>query len=420
MEHNKDEAVRCIEIAQRHIAQDNFAAALKFTKKSLALYPTPTAELLLTRLEARGSAEAKPAPASASSHRSTSEPQLRQRTGKGAATREPPATPSTQREYTREQVVAVKRIHDCGEDYYAILSLEKTATDADIKKSYRKLALQFHPDKNGAPGADEAFKMISKAFTILSDGDKRAHYDRYGSDPGTRMGGGGGGGGGFGGGASPFGQGFGYEQEVSPEELFNMFFGGGGGGGGAGPFFASSFGPNVRMHQFGGRPARGAFRRPGANQRPENNSILTTLFALLPLLFVLLPLLTSFLSSVFVNFGTGYSTPEPSFRFVPTHHQPVQRFTREYAVPYYVNQREFDAAFADNPRRLNNFERTVNARFTNHLQEQCQREIETKRRKIHEAQGWLGLMTDEAKLRDAQAMAMPSCEKLKEMHRGSG
>jgi len=82
------------------------------------------------------------------------------------------------------------------------------------------LALQFHPDKCGAPGADEAFKVIAQAFSVLSDSNKRAHYDRYGVDPGDR-GMGRGGTYGFGGGSGgPM-----YESEISPEELFNMFFG---------------------------------------------------------------------------------------------------------------------------------------------------------------------------------------------------
>lgn len=56
----------------------------------------------------------------------------------------------TQREYTPEQVAAVRRIMSAREDYYAVLSVERSATGADLKRAYRKLALVFHPDKNGA------------------------------------------------------------------------------------------------------------------------------------------------------------------------------------------------------------------------------------------------------------------------------
>lgn len=66
-------------------------------------------------------------------------------------------TSGASNEYTREQVDAVKKIMRC-KDYYEILGISKDATDSDLKKAYRKLALQFHPDKNKAPGASEAFK----------------------------------------------------------------------------------------------------------------------------------------------------------------------------------------------------------------------------------------------------------------------
>lgn len=68
---------------------------------------------------------------------------------------EEPAAP----QYTNDQLEAVKRIKNC-KDYYEILGVNKDATDSDIKKAYKKLALQFHPDKNKCPGAAEAFKAI--------------------------------------------------------------------------------------------------------------------------------------------------------------------------------------------------------------------------------------------------------------------
>jgi DnaJ-class molecular chaperone len=74
-------------------------------------------------------------------------------------------------------------------DYYDILSISKTATEAEIKKAYRVLALRFHPDKNQVPGssslnigAKDAFNHISHAYTILIDPEKRQHYDRFGPE----------------------------------------------------------------------------------------------------------------------------------------------------------------------------------------------------------------------------------------------
>nr|Q9UXR9.1 RecName: Full=Chaperone protein DnaJ [Methanosarcina thermophila]CAB53763.1 heat shock protein 40(DnaJ) [Methanosarcina thermophila TM-1] len=65
-------------------------------------------------------------------------------------------------------------------DYYEILGLSRDATPEDIKKSYRKLALKYHPDRNKEPGAEEKFKEISEAYAVLSDPEKRAQYDRFG------------------------------------------------------------------------------------------------------------------------------------------------------------------------------------------------------------------------------------------------
>ncbi|MFM7857836.1 MAG: DnaJ domain-containing protein, partial [Flammeovirgaceae bacterium] len=75
-------------------------------------------------------------------------------------------------------------------DYYEILGVNKTATAEEIKKAYRKVAIQFHPDKNpGNKEAEEKFKEAAEAYEVLSDETKRAQYDRFGH---SRPGGGGG------------------------------------------------------------------------------------------------------------------------------------------------------------------------------------------------------------------------------------
>ena len=66
-------------------------------------------------------------------------------------------------------------------DYYDLLNITKNASDADIKKSYRKLAMKYHPDRNpGDKSAESKFKEIKEAYEILSDAEKRAAYDRFG------------------------------------------------------------------------------------------------------------------------------------------------------------------------------------------------------------------------------------------------
>jgi molecular chaperone DnaJ len=86
-------------------------------------------------------------------------------------------------------------------DYYEILSVERTASDTEIKTAYRKLAMQYHPDRNpNNPEAEEKFKSCSEAYGVLSDPDKRAAYDRFGHAGVS-------GAGGFPGGGNPFQQG---------------------------------------------------------------------------------------------------------------------------------------------------------------------------------------------------------------------
>ena len=90
-------------------------------------------------------------------------------------------------------------------DYYEVLGVEKNASDAEIKKAYRKLAMKYHPDQNpGDKTAEEKFKEINEAYEVLSDADKKARYDQYGFagvdpnfNPNAGFGGFGGGGFGF-------------------------------------------------------------------------------------------------------------------------------------------------------------------------------------------------------------------------------
>ena len=135
-------------------------------------------------------------------------------------------------------------------DYYEILGVSKTADASEMKKSYRKLAIKYHPDKNpGNKEAEDKFKELSQAYEVLSDPKKRSTYDQFGHDAFTRSG------------RSNAGGGMGGFHD--PFDIFSQVFGGGGGGGGGGgSIFEEFFG--------GGRSSRGGSRssaRDGADLR---------------------------------------------------------------------------------------------------------------------------------------------------------
>lgn len=122
-------------------------------------------------------------------------------------------------------------------DYYEVLGVNKSATDAELKKAYRKLALQYHPDKNpDDKAAEDKFKEAAEAYEILSNGDKRARYDRYG-----HAGVGGASGGGFSGG-------------MNMEDIFSQF----------GDIFGGSF---SGFGGFGGNARGGSRQVKGTNLR---------------------------------------------------------------------------------------------------------------------------------------------------------
>ncbi|KAI1354414.1 hypothetical protein F5Y01DRAFT_274037 [Xylaria sp. FL0043] len=335
-----------------------------------------------------------------------------------------------ERKCTPEQKAAVLRIRRCKVTaFYDILDLEavrSTCTDADIKKAYRKQSLLTHPDKNGHEHADEAFKMVSKAFSVLGDKEKRERFDRFGTDPESRFesaraqaqnpfggfGGraaAGGPGGGFGGGGM-------YNEEISPEEMFARFFGGGfggpfgGGGFDTGPQFVFNVGGNrgFRVHQFGGAAPR---RRPPTNGQPGQEqrpaSAWETFLGLLPILFLFVfPLLTSLFS------GFGESQPAvPNMVFdSPIGHQTYQRTTPKLNVNYFVDPNDI-AGWQDH--RLRQLDKEAEVGFVRVLRRRCDTEMRTKQDLVDKAQGWF--FQDPDKMKIARDFEMGSCKRLDSM-----
>jgi len=328
------------------------------------------------------------------------------------------------RTYTAEQEKAVIRIRRCAPTaFYDILALESvktTCTESDIKKAYRKQSLLTHPDKNGHDKADEAFKMVSRAFGVLGDKEKREQFDRTGGDPDSRFGqaqaqnpfsgfasrAGGGGGGrppGFGGRGGGM-----FDEDISPEEMFARFFGGGGGFGGGGfggPEFVFNFGggPGVRVHQFGGGRPRGRPRTGQPQGQQQEQNPLSNLISLLPiLLFFVLPMITSL-------FNFGDSTPAtPRMVFDnPIHPFTHARATPNYKVPYFVNPADISK---HTDAQLDRLDQTAEVSLVRQLRSQCENEIAYKRRLRENAMGFF--FQDDEKMAHANAVKTPSCDRL--------
>ncbi|XP_044737623.1 dnaJ homolog subfamily B member 14 [Chrysoperla carnea] len=355
LESNKDEADRCIEIAEINIKFGNREKAEKFLHKAERLYPSTKAKELLIKIS------------SMKDHAKES-PQVRRRQPAAAKAESTPV------EFTPDQLEAVKRIKSC-KDYYEILEVTKDATDSVIKKSYKKLALQLHPDKNKAPGAAEAFKAIGNAVAVLTDPEKRKQYDLFGSEasnmPNRAS-------------SQSASQHYsrGFEADITAEELFNMFFGGG---------FPQQ---NVYVRR-GGRWARSGETNTSQSRHEQQNGY-TAFVQMLPILILII---LSMMSSLFIS--------DPVYSLHATQKFIVQRHTEHLHIPYYVKE-TFHNEYQGSLKRL---EATIEEEFITNLRHACHRERNYRETMIWKARNF----GDEELFKKAQSIATPSCATLNEL-----
>ncbi|XP_045129004.1 dnaJ homolog subfamily B member 12-like [Portunus trituberculatus] len=394
---NKDEAEKCFNLAQKYFKEGNREKAARFAQKAEKLYPSQKSQEfldLLNRLSgttshtphSNGTAGGEGDGGGGGGGRSGGE-NVRQRRSAASGEERTSSSQSsaTSGDYTKEQVDAVKKIMRC-KDYYEILGVSKDVTDSDLKKAYRKLALQFHPDKNKAPGAGEAFKAVGNAFAVLSDAEKKKQYDLYGPEEAS----------------SPshhrnsyshhdFTRG--YESDMTAEELFNMFFGGGYPGGNV---YVRRGGRWERAGAGHGRDHHGqaGHNHQAAHAEQSNVSVFLQLMPLL--LILLLSLASSLLSS------------DPTYSLSPTSKYSVQRSTSNLGVSYYVKQ-DFSTDYQGSIRRL---EQHVEEDFVSTLRNACFKEKNYKENMIWRARSF----GDAQMFKRAQELRTPSCDSLQSLY----
>ncbi|XP_066549204.1 dnaJ homolog subfamily B member 12 [Amia ocellicauda] len=369
MESNRDEAERCIEIAASAIRDNKTEKALRFLEKAEKLFPTDRAKALIESITQNGKPSSQPQQSGPSECKGAH----RRRAGEGGCSTAGEKTTETSKPYTPDQLDAVKRIKQC-KDYYEILGVNRDATEDDLKKAYRKLALKFHPDKNHAPGATEAFKAIGNAYAVLSNADKRKQYDQFGEEK-----------------AHPSRHGHshtdfhrGFEADISPEDLFNMFFGGG---------FPSS-----NVHVYSNGRMRYTYQRPERREQ-QGDGGLALFVQLMPILILII---VSALSQMMV------SNPPYSLSHRASVGHTHRRLTETLNVPYYVGEHFTEEYTGMN---LKNVERSVEDDYIANLRNNCWKEKQQKEGLLYRAR-YFG---DSDLYQRAQKMGTPSCTRLSEV-----
>ncbi|KAK7304177.1 hypothetical protein RJT34_15280 [Clitoria ternatea] len=335
MDGNKDDALKCLKIGKEALENGDRSRALKFVTKARRLDPNLPVDDLLSAIESN-SGDQPPAADPAEPTKSSDQPSIRRRAT--AATSGSSSSAATAASYTEEQITIIREIKR-KKNYYEILGLEKNCTVEDVRKSYRKLSLKVHPDKNKAPGAEEAFKAVSKAFQCLSNEETKKKYDLSGEDElvyERRAA------------ARPAGRGYNgfYEADIDAEEIFRNFFFGGMAP--AANFGGFSFGPGM-----GHRPA-------------EHGSGGFNVRALIQLLPVLLILLLNFLPSSDPIYMLSQNYPYE------------HRFTTPKGVNYYVKSTKFAQEYPPQTRERVLIEERVEREYFSILRQNCHFELQRR------------------------------------------
>lgn len=329
MDGNKDEAVKCVGIAKEAIAAGNKTRAMKFIGMAQRLNHNLRVDDLLAACKDLDFTN--PSSSNGRSHVASTPVNAKPAEGMNGE-------PS----YTEEHVQLVRKIKR-NMDYYEILGVGKSCSVEEVKKAYRKLSLKVHPDKNKAPGSEEAFKKVSKAFKCLSDEGSRRQYDQTGVAEGDG-----------------YSQQYNvrrqrrrtghsmFEDEFDADEIFRSFFS-------QGDMFRTA---NVHRS----RRAAGAQPREDTGGGTGPNMIL--LLQLLPFLIIILLACLPF--------------SEPEYSLQKNYTYQFSHMTEDYGVEFYVKSSDFDQKYPVGMPARSTIENNVIRDYRNMLWRYCNVELQRR------------------------------------------
>ncbi|KAK4536867.1 hypothetical protein CDCA_CDCA10G2892 [Cyanidium caldarium] len=429
---NHEQAARCLQRSRKHLQEGDCEQALSLAEKSVRLHDTAEGRAWLERvrsLAARGTASGRcPSSASAASedgkHAMPSASSGPNGTASGSRVAAAAASDEggeqdggSARRSAEANRAAIRRIVNAS-SLYSVLSVERDATEADIRRAYRQLALRFHPDKNADAQADSAFKRIAHAFQVLSDARRRQMYDQTGAEDeqslllrqrqeqeeryvqmrrrGGRA-------------AHPFAEeGFGAfhgtpfgtvyfgnsnGDEMSAEELFEAFFFGG-----------LSRGPGVRMYSSSPfmRRYRSAPPPDSGGRGGRRLEHLRAFLHLIPfILFFVLPSVIALLS------------PKPAFQLDPSSGHTQVRVTDGTRLEYFVDAHAYDKM--SEAQRLS-VQRDVEQEWLRRYATACRVELR-QREELRELarRAWMSASRRRYEAA-AEAMSMAGCRAYEHLH----
>ncbi|KAF6154107.1 hypothetical protein GIB67_009807 [Kingdonia uniflora] len=327
MDGNKDEASRCIKIAEAALASGDKRRALKFIRIAQRLNCNLSVDDLLASCE------------NLESESATVEEKPVDRASKKSILSNS-ANGNVEHTYTEENVKLIREVKRT-KDFYDILGVEKSCTVEEIRKAYRKLSLKVHPDKNKAPGSEEAFKKVCKAFKCLSEEESRRHYDQTGPEEDfeqhqqqtvrrRRR-------------RSTYDM---YDDEFDPEMIFRSFFG------------QNEMFRTAHVYRTRGPPSQ---QRDNTNRGGFNPMIL---LQILPFLFI------------FLLAYLPYSEPEYSLQKNYSYQFP--KYTESYGVEFFVKSTDFDETYPPGSDSRENLEVHVVREYKNVLGRYCQMELQRR------------------------------------------